>query len=132
MAILLSLQSKVTRNEEKLSAIREQNPHINAMAYGSSGMFGAKGSISSASEGCRLAIPDTALLLRDADGPSLAGLKPYVPAAPLVLVPPPPVPAEKAGGAGDKGAAGRPRARASLRGGRGAETAQRQILTANQ
>ena len=118
MVILLSLQSKVTSNEEKISAIRDQNPHVNSAAYGN--MFGAKGTASGSCHGaseCRLAIPDTTLLLnKDSDsssgGSSSAGghglppcvLKPYVPGAPHLLVPPPSAPVEKlTGEKGDKG-----------------------------
>lgn len=120
MATLLALQSKVTSNEEKISAIREHNPHINSAAYGN--MFGAKGAPSGSSHGapvCRLAIPDTTFLLnKDSDSSGGSGsssgagaghglpacvLKPYVPAAPHLLVPPPPVPVEKTSASGEKG-----------------------------
>lgn len=105
MALLLSLQSKITHNEEKISCIREQNPQISGLAFSGAG---ARGGSASAPE-CRLALPDTTLLLKDADsaGHALPAVRPYVPGAPLVLVPPPPVPVERQGPAEkDKGVAG--------------------------
>lgn len=105
MAILLTLQSKIARNEEKISSIREQNPHINAVAFGgiSSGSRGGSSAASGRAPECRVAVPDSAYLVKDSDGSGqgLPVMKPYVPAAPLVLVPPPPLPVEKHG-AGDK------------------------------
>ena len=79
------------------------------MAFGVPG--GTKSASTSNSTGapeCRLVVPDTAFLVRDSDsgGQGLPVIKPYVPAAPLVLVPPPAAPVEKQGpGDKDKGGA---------------------------
>ena len=59
MAVLLSLQGKIARNEEKISAIREQNPQINALAFGTSTTKGNTSGSGSAPE-CRVAVPDAA------------------------------------------------------------------------
>jgi hypothetical protein len=115
MAVLLSLQGKIARNEEKISAIREQNPQINALAFGTSTTKGNTSGSGSAPE-CRVAVPDAAFLVKESDsgGQGLPVMKPYVPAAPLVLVPPPVVPVEKqattdkekGGGGGGSGGGG--------------------------
>lgn len=110
MAILLSLQNKVARNDEKIASIRELNPNINTMAFGTAADWKKSGSAGRPPE-CRLVVPDTAFLVKESDssGQGLPVMKPYVPGAPLVLVPPPPVPVDKQGAAGEKdkgGAAG--------------------------